>query len=87
MTTHTENYQINSDLTLRDRTHSPLPIHTTNLSLTKQDNTLTECRLTFQVNWQLYHRIDTEALFNLKPQLRGSLSNGDFQPEANIFTT
>jgi hypothetical protein len=72
------------DLTFYDRTHSPLPIRVINFSLTKQDNTLTECRLTFQVNWELYDRIDTEALFNLKPELRGSLSNGDFQPEANI---
>ncbi|NJK69602.1 MAG: YbjN domain-containing protein [Microcoleus sp. SU_5_3] len=77
------NLQIRN-LTFYDRTHSPLPIHTTNLILTKQDNTLIECRLTFQVNWQLYRRIDTEALFNLKPELRGSLSKGDFQPEVNI---
>ena len=75
MNLNNEICQLNSDLTLRDGTHSPLPIHTTNLSLTKQDNTLTECRLTFQVNWELYHRINTEALFNLKPELRGSLSN------------
>jgi hypothetical protein len=79
-----EKCQIKSDLTLHDRTHSPLLIHVTNLTLTKRDSTLTECRLTFQINRELYQRIDTEALFNLKPELRGSLSNGDFQPEANI---
>jgi len=84
MSVNTEHCHLDSELTLCDRTHSPLPIRAITLSLTKQDNTLTECRLTFQVNWELYHRIDTEALFNLKPQLRGSLSNGDFQPEANI---
>lgn len=76
--------KVDSDLKFYDSSHFPLPIHITNLSLTKQDNTLTECRLTFQVNWELYHRIDTEALFNLKPELRGSLSNGDFHSEANI---
>jgi hypothetical protein len=75
---------MDSDLKLCDSSHSHLPIHTINLSLTKQDNTLTECRLTFLVNWELYHHIDTQALFNLKTELRGSLSNGDFQPEANI---
>jgi hypothetical protein len=75
---------LDSELTLSDRTHSPLPTRAINLILTKQDSILTECRLTFLVNWEIYHHIDTEALFNLKPQLRGSLSNGDFQPEANI---
>jgi hypothetical protein len=84
MTATTIYSHLDSELTLSHRTHSPLPIHTTNLSLTKQDNTLTECRLTFLVNWEIYHHIDTEALFNLKTELRGSLSNGDFQPEANI---
>jgi hypothetical protein len=33
---------------------------------------------------ELYQRIDTEALFNLKPELRGSLSAGGFQPEPDI---
>ncbi len=84
MTTTTLHSYLNSELILGDRTHSPLPIRAINLTLTKKDNTLTECRLTFQVNWEIYYRIDTEALFNLKPELRGSLSNGDFHPEANI---
>jgi hypothetical protein len=35
-------------------------------------------------NPELYQRIETEALFNLKPELRGSLSAGDFQPEPDI---
>jgi len=84
MTTNTEHRHLDSELTLRDRTPSPLPIHTVTLTLTKQDDTLSECRLTFQVSPELYQRIETEALFNLKPELRGSLSAGDFQPEPDI---
>ncbi len=84
MSTHSEHFQLNSELTLRDRTHSPLPIHSVTLSLTKQDDSLSEYRLTFQVNPELYQQIETEALFNLKPELRGSLSAGDFQPEPDI---
>jgi hypothetical protein len=80
----TENCYLNSELTLHDRTHSPLPIHAVTLTLTKQDDTLSECRLNFQVSPELYQRIETEALFNLKPELRGSLSAGDFQPEPDI---
>jgi len=84
MTTHTEPSHLGRDLTLHDRTNSPLPIHTLTLTLIKQDDTLSECRLTFQVSPDLYQRIDTEALFNLKPELRGSLTAGDFQPEPDI---
>jgi hypothetical protein len=67
------------------RSHPLPPTHPrSNSNLTKQDDTLSECRLTFQVSPELYQRIETEALFNLKPELRGSLSAGDFQPEPDI---
>ena len=69
---------------LRDRSQSPLPLHAVTLFLTKQDDALSECRLTFQVSPELYQRIETEALFNLKPELRGSLTAGDFQAEPAI---
>jgi len=72
------------ELTLDTSSHSPLSIHAVTLSLTKQDDTLSECRLTFQVSRELYQRIDTEALFNLKPELRGSFTAGGFQPEPDI---
>jgi hypothetical protein len=84
MIAQSEHFQLNSELTLHDRTPSPLNIHTVTLTLTKQDDTLSECRLTFQVSPELYQRIETEALFNLKPELRGSLTAGDFQAEPDI---
>jgi hypothetical protein len=84
MTTHTENHQLDSELTLHDRTTTPLTVHAVTLALTKQDDQLIECRLTFQVNSQLYQRIDTEVLFNLKPEVRNPLSAGEFLPEPDI---
>ncbi|HEY9830575.1 MAG TPA: YbjN domain-containing protein [Stenomitos sp.] len=84
MTTYTENSQLDSKLTLHDRTTAPLPIHAVTLALTKQDDELIECRLTFQVNPELYQHIDTEALFNLKPEVRNPLSAREFLPEPDI---
>jgi hypothetical protein len=84
MTTNTEHRHLDRDLTLHDRTHSPLPIHTVTLTLSKQDDTLSECRLTFHISPELYQRIQTEALFNLNPELRGSLTAGDFLPKPDI---
>ncbi|MBD2126638.1 YbjN domain-containing protein [Microcoleus sp. ZQ-A2] len=84
MDTHSSiNLQLR-DLTFYDRTNSPLPIHAVTLTLTNQDDSLSECRLTFQISPELYQRIEAQALFNLKPGLRGSLSAGDFQPEPDI---
>jgi len=84
MTTHTEHFYLDSELTLRDRTHSPLTVHAITLSLTQQEDTLRECRLTFHISTEIYQYIETQALFNLKPELRGSLCAGDFLPELDI---
>jgi hypothetical protein len=84
MSANTQHFHLNSDLILRDRSQSPLPIHAVTLTLTKQDDTLSECRLTFQVSPELYQHIETEALFNLKPELRGSLSAANLLPEPDI---
>ncbi|WP_448265168.1 YbjN domain-containing protein [Nostoc sp. DSM 114159] len=84
MINHTENHQLHSELTLHDFFRSTLTVRAIALSLTKQDNELIECRLTFEVNPQLYHRIDTVGLFNLKPDARNPLSSGKFLSEPSI---
>lgn len=84
MSTTNEHCQLNKELTLHNRSESPLTVRVIDLCLTKQENTLSECRLTFCVSPELYQRIDTEALFNLKPELRGPFPVGNFQPEPNI---
>jgi hypothetical protein len=80
-----EHCQLDSELTLNDRTQSPLTVRAVSLSLIKQDDEVIECRLTFQVNPQLYQRIETEGLFNLKREMRRPLSAGNFLPEPDIF--
>jgi hypothetical protein len=84
MSAKTEDCQLDSELTLHDRTQSPLTLRAVTLSLIKQDDEVIECRLTFQVSPQLYQRIETEALFNLKPEIRRPLSAGNFLPEPDI---
>ena len=84
MVDQTETHELNTDLTLHDSSQSPLTLRAIALTLTIQDNELIECRLTFQVNLQLYQRIDTPALFNLKPDARNPLSSGKFLSEPDI---
>jgi hypothetical protein len=78
------NHQLGSELTLYTLSRLPLTVHALALSLTKQDNEVIDYSLTFQVTSELYHRIDSEALFNLKPEVRTPLTNGDFQPSPDI---
>lgn len=84
MTAKTENHQLDSELTLHDFSQSSLTVRAIALTLTKQNNELIACRFTFQVNPQIYQRIDTDALFNLKPDVRNPLSSGKFLSEPDI---
>ncbi|MEH2064475.1 MAG: YbjN domain-containing protein [Nostoc sp.] len=85
----TETHQLNTELTLHDFSQTPLTVRAITLTLTKQDNELIACRLTFEVTPQLYQRIDTAALFNLKPDVRNPLSSGKFlsEPDITIVTS
>ena len=84
MTTTTENCQKNKQLTLHDPSQSPLEVQVIDLKLTQKNDTFDECRLTFEINPELYQHIDAEGLFNLKQELRGPFSSGNFQAEKNI---
>ena len=87
MITNTEDFYLNTELTPIAPSQSPLTIHALTLTLTKQDETPIELCLTFQVTLDIYQRIDTESLFNLKPELRGSLTASEFTSESNIEIT
>lgn len=76
-----ENYLLNIDINFGNL---PLPIHATDFNLATQDDNLIECRLTLQVSPDTYQQIDAQALFNLKPEFRGPLSNGEFLPDRNF---
>jgi hypothetical protein len=61
-----------------------LPCDTTTLSFQPTDDRRVECRLTCQITLDQYQTIDRAALFNLKPELRGALTHGEFQPDAPL---
>ena len=84
MNTQTETYHQNCQITLRQPSEEALTLHLTNLNLIRQPNGTSECRLTLQASPELYQHISTKALFHLNPDLRGSLSNGDFLPDLNL---
>ncbi|MFP4100958.1 hypothetical protein [Coleofasciculus sp.] len=81
---NTEIFRLNSELLLHTANQFFVEFHSTVLSLIQRNEKIIECHLTFQVTPELYHRIDTEALFNLKPEVRTPLTNGKFQPSPDI---
>jgi hypothetical protein len=78
MTANLENFAINRELTLFDSNFVFLTVHALNLSLGKECDNFNECHLNFQVTPENYQRIDSEAFFHLKPELRGPY-DGKFQ--------
>lgn len=87
MNTQTQTHQLDTDLILYSPTQTPITIQAKTLTLTKQDNTLISTTLTCQIPPEIYQLIDTQALFNLKPELRGTLTAGLFKTESNIEIT
>ena len=84
MTNYTENHQLDTNLTLHNSSQTPLTIRTVTLNLTTQHEEIIECRLIFQVDTELYKHINTNALFNLEPDIRSPISAREFLPKPDI---
>src|SRR5262245_46513421 len=85
MSVQSEYYPLETELDFTERdTPTPLTVRALSLSLTRQDDTLIECRLTFWVNPKLYQRIDQAAFFNLTPDVRTLLSGVAFLHTTDI---
>lgn len=82
---HEQSYVLN-ELKFYDRTQTPLIVHAVAVTLIKQAEVLTELQIRFHINHRVYKQIEQEAFFNLKPELRGSPSAGNFQPEPAVET-
>jgi len=79
-----ENFHLNKEITLRNCSNASSILYALVLALTKLTEENIECRLTFQINPELHQRIETEALFNLKPEIRVPLSSEVFSPDLDI---
>ncbi len=86
MSVHTKHFHFGSQLSLHDSLKSYLNVCVCvlNLSLTKEKNQITQCNLSFCATNQLYQRINTENLFNLKPEIRSPIFGGKFKPSFDI---
>ena len=84
MNSRTEDYHLNTKLTLWEFPQFSFSLPALLLSLIWQEDLPIECHLTFQVNPELYQHIETDSLFNLKPEIRTSLPTNEFLSEPDI---
>lgn len=75
---------LKSQLTLKGSLEVPLTIQVVDLLMIKGENSIAECLLKLQIGLRLYKRVEDEALFNLKPEIRGPFSGGTFHPSLSI---
>jgi hypothetical protein len=80
----TDSYRLDLPLALKTPTGTPLIVQVEELSLTGIDDMLTECRITCKVSPELYQRIDTETLFNLKSDVRYQIMENNFTTDKDI---
>lgn len=75
---------LDSPLTLYAPTGIPLALSSPELVLTLIEEGIESCQLRFRVPLELYERIDAEAWFNLKPEVRGTFAEKKFLPRSAI---
>jgi hypothetical protein len=76
--------QLDGNILLNTRTQFCLELCAISVSVIQKNDQIVECSLICDVKPDIYLQIDTDRLFNFKPELRHSLTGGEFQPEANI---
>jgi hypothetical protein len=80
----TDSYRLDLQLALKTPTGNPLIVQLEELSLTEVDDAVTECRIACKVSPEVYQRIDTETLFNLKSDVRYQTMEDHFTTDKDI---
>jgi hypothetical protein len=80
----TDSCRLDLQLALKTPTGNPLIVQLEELSLTEFDDTFTECRIACKVSPEVYQRIDTETLFNLKSDVRYQTMEDNFATDKDI---
>lgn len=62
----------------------PLSLQDISLKYIKQEAKVIECRLNFAVSLEVYETICRQNLFNLQPEIKGTISGGNFLPQYQV---
>jgi hypothetical protein len=84
MSSKTLHHPIAYELELHDTTGAAIAVQAVDLTVDTLDGRIIRCFLTFRVSPAIYQQIDTHALFNLTPEVRGQIFGGQLQPDADV---
>lgn len=85
MTTTIKSNLQESTITLYNRDRISLEIKNPELKLECQGENIISCRLNLQVDFETYSKIEQAGLFNLKKEVRGSLSQERFYDDLEVY--
>ncbi|WP_051463694.1 YbjN domain-containing protein [Leptolyngbya sp. PCC 6406] len=77
-------FQVGRSITLFRNAQDSWATDVNGITCVRKQDQVIECRMDFQATPDLYQQIDREALFNLKPELRGAMGGGAFLPDADV---
>lgn len=80
-----QNNQVDNDVTFIDSSQLPLKIKLINISYETKDREITEFQIILQVSLEVYQQIETQNLFNLKPEIANNPSQSKFIAESDII--
>lgn len=84
MTNHSNGKDLEHGLILFNPDRQPFVLPTAQLFLIRADDEPVGCHLIGQLNHELYQQAETQALFNLEPDIRGPQIGGEFLPDQPI---
>ena len=76
-------HSLNNQLTLRQPSGETLIVKALEIAVDTINGSPTACILTFEVSFEVYQHIDSQALFHLKPEVREKIFE-EFKPDKNI---
>ena len=77
--------QLNQYITFIDSSQLPLKIKLVDLSCKNNEKEITEFRVTLLINLEVYQQIETNNLFNLKPEIANNPSQDKFIADSDII--
>ena len=81
--TKTTYHSLNNQLTLRQPSGESIIVEAMEIAVDAINDSPTACIFTFEVSFELYQYIDSQALFHLDPKVRGPIAD-KFTPDKNI---
>lgn len=84
MSTHIQHHVLDSPFKFQDSMKEFLPVYAKDLALNTGEARVVECRLTFEVDWDIYQHIDSAAIFHLDRKVRVDSEGADFSPDKPI---